>query len=136
MEVLVFFDIGGTLADVTVGPGPTIATMDVLPGVADVLRCLSDGGLRLGVLSDPGPIPTSEVDRALRDAGLGPFFDPGLVIYGSKSTPAIFHRAAAQSCPGARLVFVGENDGERARATEAGFDVRPSPAVALDLLDS
>jgi len=136
VRALVFFDIGGTLATVTLGPGgASIAALDVFPEVPEVLGRLRDRGVRLGIISDPGPIPTSEVDRALRDAGIATSFDPDLVIYGAKRSPAIFRLASTRSRPGGTLLFVGENDEERSHAVHAGFLVRSSPSLALDLLN-
>jgi len=135
VRVLAFFDIGGTLANVTVGPGgDRITALEVLPEVPEVLDRLRAGGVRLGIISNPGSIPPDEVKRALADAGIP--FDPDLVIFGPKDSPAIFRLAATTHAhPGERLMFVGEDPAERAHAAEAGFMVRSRPSLALDVLE-
>ncbi|MGY1666632.1 hypothetical protein [Geodermatophilus sp. SYSU D00696] len=70
-DAVVYSDIGGTLASVTLSAdGERIEELAVYPYVRGVLAELRQRGARLGVLSDPGPLPTDELDRALEDAGL------------------------------------------------------------------
>jgi len=131
-----FFDIGDTLASVTVAAtGDRIERLAVYPYVPAVLGQLRDRGVRLGIISNRGPIPAEGVNQALRDCGLWDFFVPELVIYGRKDSPAIFQLAATAAGPPTRLMFVGEDAAERAHARTAGFEVAPHPLLAVALLE-
>jgi bacterial leucyl aminopeptidase len=131
-----FFDIGHTLALVAMSAcGDRIENLAVYPYVPGVLGELRDRGARLGVISDPGPLPAAEVNHGLEGAGLWNFFEPELVIYGSKDSPRIFERAAAQAGVPDPLLFVGEDPGERAQALHAGFLVAPHPQLVLAVLE-
>ena len=67
-----FFDIGGTLASVALSPGgDRIEHLGVHPDVPGVLEDLRRRGARLGIVSDPGPVPHEEVDRALEGPASG-----------------------------------------------------------------
>lgn len=133
---VVFFDIGDTLASVEISSsGDTIVRLLVYPYVPGVLAALRDRGARLGIISDRGPFPADEVNRALQEAGLSGLFDPELVIYGRKDTSLIFERAAALARTPDRRVFVGEDPGERAHAVEAGYAVAPHPRLAVPVLE-
>ncbi|SNS21085.1 Peptidase family M28 [Geodermatophilus pulveris] len=130
----VFFDIGDTLASVTLAPsGDRIARLDVFPYVPGLLRGLRDGGAELGILSDPGPLAPAAVDEALAIAGLADRFRPDLVRYGPKDSPDVFERAAA-AAGGERVSFVGEDPGERWSALRAGLSVAPHPLLAVSVL--
>ena len=131
----VFFDIGDTLASVRLSPDGRIARLAVYPYVPEVLTALRDRGARLGIISDRGAIPAEEVDRALEEAGLRPFFAPELVVYGRKDSPAIFEQAAARAGGATRHLFVGEDPGERAQAVRAGFQASPHPLLAVPTLE-
>src|SRR5215204_5783871 len=90
-----FFDIGNTLASVTIAAGgDRIESLAVYPYVPGVLAELRDLGARLGIISDRGPIPADEVNQALAAAGLLEFFEPELIVYGRKDSPRIFEQAA------------------------------------------
>ncbi len=131
----VFFDVGDTLASVTLAPaGDRIDRLAVYPYVPRVLAELRDRGARLGILSDPGPLPSDEVDRALVAAGLGDLFERELVRYGPKDSPTVFEQAATAAGPG-RVLFVGEDHAERAHAQRAGLSVSPHPLLCLSLLE-
>ena len=130
----VFFDIGDTLASVAVSPsGDRIERLAVYPFVPGVLAELRDRGARLGILSDPGPVPHEEVDRALATAGIGSSLEPALVRYGPKDSPEPFARAAA-AAGSDRVVFVGEDPGERASALQAGLSAVPHPRLVVPFL--
>src|SRR3712207_9414700 len=117
-----FFDIGGTLASVTLSPdGDRIADLTVYADVPEVLADLRRRGARVGIVSDPGPVPHGEVDRALQDAGLGGLLDPDLVVYGAKDSPRVFEQAVARAGAVDRALFVGEDAAERAHALAAGL---------------
>jgi bacterial leucyl aminopeptidase len=131
-----FFDIGNTLAAVRISPdGTGIDRLDVFPDVPPVLDELRARGARLGIISDRGPIPADAVDEALRAAGLDTWFTPELVIYGRKDSPEVFRRAAQAAGSPPRLLYVGEDPGERAQAITAGFTAVPHPRLAAALLD-
>jgi bacterial leucyl aminopeptidase len=130
-----FFDIGNTLASVTISPsGDRIDRLAVYPYVPGVLTELRGRGARLGIISNRGDIPAEEVNQALQAAGLWDFFEPELVIYGAKDSPRIFRQAAAQADTPASLLFVGEDAAERSHAVQANFFVAPHPKLALSVL--
>jgi hypothetical protein len=131
-----FFDIGGTLASATLSPGgDRIERLGVYPYVPGVLEELRRRGTRVGVISDPGPVPGEEVDRALEDAGLRSYLDPDLVVYGVKDSPRIFEQAVARAGAVDRALFVGEDAGERSHALRAGLLVAPHPRLAVTVLE-
>jgi hypothetical protein len=138
-EAVAFFDIGNTLATVVVAAsGDRIERLSVYPDVPSVLTELRDRGVRLGIISDRGPIPAEQVNHALETAGILEFFVPALVVYGRKDSPRVFEQAAAQvgePGPGRRLLFVGEDPAERAQALRADFLVAPHPRFALAVLE-
>ena len=130
----VFFDIGDTLASVTLAPsGDRITRLDVFPYVPGVLRALRDGGTQLGILSDRGHLAPEAVDAALAAAGLADHFRPDLVRYRPKDAPDVFAEAAAAAGSG-RVLFVGEDAGERSLALRAGLAVAPHPLLAVSVL--
>lgn len=138
-----FFDIGNTLASVRVsGSGDRIEELIPYPDALVALAELRDAGVRLGILSDPGPIPTREVEAALGRAGLLSFFEEALLLYGPKDSPRLFEQAATAVRtlvgPGGEeapaLLFVGEDAAERVQARSAGFLVAPHPRLALSVL--
>ena len=133
---LAYFDIGNTLASVTISPdGDRLEHLAVYPSVPGVLGELRDRGVRLGIISDRGPFPAEQVNQALEAADLADFFAPELVIYGPKDSPRIFEEAAAQGGALDRPIFVGEDPAERAHALQAGFLVAPHPLLALPVLE-
>src|SRR6266511_4369589 len=109
-DAVAFFDIGNTLAAVSLLP--------------------SGDGIELAVFP--------EVPRALVTAGLWELLTPELVVYGRKDSPRVFQLAAQRAgapAPGLRLLFVGEDAGERAQAHLAGFLVAERPGLALAVLE-
>lgn len=81
-----FFDIGDTLGAVELSGsagGGSAVTITPFPGVLDALRALRSSGARMGLLSNPGPIPVADVEAGLRAAGLEDFFDPALRVWGA-----------------------------------------------------
>ncbi len=131
-----FFDVGGTLASVALSPaGDRIERLAVYPDVPGVLEDLRRRGARLGILSDPGPLPHGEVDRALEDVGLRGLLDPDLVVYGPKDSPRLFEQARARAGAVDRALFVGEDARERAHARAAGLLVAPHPRLAVAVLE-
>lgn len=141
-DEVAFFDIGNTLASVTVSAsGDQIENLTVLPDVPPVLAALRERGARLGIISDRGSIPAKDVNRALATVGLWDFFTPKLVIYGRKNSPQAFELATEATeesdLPDAEriLLFVGEDSAEREQALQAGFLVASNPRFALSVLD-
>ncbi len=136
ITAVVFFDIGDTLASVTLSPsGEEIASLTTYPYVPGVLDRLRERGVRLGILSHRGPVPAREIDRALESAGLLAFFEPDLVIYARKDSPQAFREAAERAGQSRRVLFVGEDPAERAHAVAAGLLPVPHPLLALPVLD-
>lgn len=144
-DLVVFFDIGDTLASAVV-EGGRLARLDVYRFVPDVLARLRAGvegvSMSLGLISNTGDETAARMNRVLADAGLSGLVEPHLCLFSSvegmdKSQPAFFmlgpERAAV---PAARCLFVGENAAERAVATSAGFRVSPHPLHALHLVES
>jgi phosphoglycolate phosphatase-like HAD superfamily hydrolase len=138
-DAVAFFDIGNTLASVTLAPsGDHIERLEVFPDVPPALAALRDRGVRLGIISDRGPIPADDVNQALVAAGLWELLVPELVVYGRKDSPGVFELAARRAGapdPGRRLLFVGEDAAERAQAARAGFLVAPHPLLAMSVLE-
>jgi leucyl aminopeptidase len=132
---VIFCDIGGTLAT------PIFSAIDdhlegfeVYPDARDALEQLRARGLRMGIISDIGSERADTVNGALARAGLYGFFDPEIIIYDVKDSPAPFRRAAAKAgCPPEECIFVGEDSLERRYAIEAGFRVAPHPKLAWDV---
>jgi hypothetical protein len=138
VEAVAFFDIGNTLGSVRLSPAGAIEELTAYPYVPAVLSELRDFGVRLGVISDRGPIPEEEVNRALAEAGLWSLLTPELVLYGHKDSPRIFEEAAQRagaSGPTGELLFVGEDAAERSQALSAGLLVAPHPHLALSVLE-
>jgi hypothetical protein len=134
---VIFFDIGDTLATPRLDAQGRLIEFIVLPGALPALRALSERSIRMGIISNRGNIPADTVTRALETSGLLSFFDPTLIIFERKDSPAPFTRAAFQAgVPPGECFFVGENNEERAHALNAGFQKAiPDPALVLDVLD-
>lgn len=129
---VIFFDIGDTLATPTFDEEDRLLGFNVFPDALEALEELRRRSFRLGVISNPGGGSHDNVKRALEECGLLPFFDPALVVFGRKDSPAAFEGAAARAgVAGGECVFVGENRDERRFASEAGFRVAPHPKLAL-----
>jgi leucyl aminopeptidase len=142
-KCVVFFDIGDTLASVTIGPNDSIE-LTPLREVEQVLQELHTQGARLGIISNRGNIPEQNVNDALKRAGLLRYFEPRFIIYGPKDSPRIFESAAALvklnlTVPMRAsnvLMFVGEDATERANARAANYLVAAHPNLALNILIS
>ncbi len=132
----IFFDLGDTLVVPQAGPGGTIAALQPLPFVVEVLDRLRAGPVagatppRLGVMSNtPASATVASMRALLTTAGLFSRFDPALLLYSSvegltKSNIEFFKRGAARAAiTAARCIFVGEDATERAKAVSAGFHV-------------
>ncbi|WP_431676894.1 M20/M25/M40 family metallo-hydrolase [Kitasatospora sp. KL5] len=120
--------------------GQDITDLTSFPDVPAVLEALRGRSVRLGILSDRGPVPADRVEAALDRAGLLAFFEEPLIRFGRKDSALVFQQAAATvraDTPGEgpRLLFVGEDATERAFARSAGFLVAPHPGLAERVLD-
>jgi bacterial leucyl aminopeptidase len=142
-NAVAFFDIGNTLASVRVSAaGNSIEELIVFPDVPPVLEELRAKGVSLGILSNRVEIPEENVNKALKRAGLLPFFDRNLILYGPKDSSRLFEQAQArvlqsvESVNGERplVLFVGEDSTERAQARAVDFLVAPHPRLALTIL--
>ncbi|MFD7629878.1 M20/M25/M40 family metallo-hydrolase [Streptomyces sp. NPDC059851] len=126
MPVL-FFDIGGTLADARLEADDSL-TLLPLPRVTAVLDALAD--VPQGIISNPGT-QQATVAAALREAFPGRFTDDGLVHWGPKNNRMLFDEAVASTAGTAGdCVFVGEDPQERAFAREAGMRTAAHPVFA------
>ena len=134
---IIFFDIGETLATARLDANGQLIGFTVLPGVQAALDGLRERSLRMGIISNRGTIPGKTVIRALDASGLLGFFDPRLIIFARKDSPAPFADAAATAgVAPAECFFVGENKEERSHALSAGFArVIPHPSHVLSVLD-
>jgi hypothetical protein len=130
---ILFFDIGGTLADVAVTDGGLLFTP--LPRVVETLDALPD--VRKGIVSNPGDDPADRARaEAALDATFGKYFtERSLINWGAKDSAAVFTAAAARAGVAAsECVFVGEDASERRHAADAGMTVAPHPVFALAAL--
>ncbi|MEV5173786.1 HAD family hydrolase [Streptomyces flaveolus] len=128
---VIFFDVGGTLADVRVEPDGSL-TLHPRRRVMPVLDALRD--VRTGIISDPGPGAgaAARAAAALHEAFPGRFADEALVHWGAKDGRGIFDRAVAGAGEATAddCVFVGEDARERAFAREAGMRTAADPVFA------
>ena len=126
---MLFFDIGGTLADVELPPLKLL----LRPHVLDTLQRLGLAGCQIGIISDNGTIDPGAIKNALTVCGLMKHLAPELIFFGRKSSPAIFAEAVRkcgrQHRPNS-CVFVGENPAEREFALQAGLAAL-SPGVVI-----
>jgi bacterial leucyl aminopeptidase len=136
MQPVIFFDIGQTLATARLDANGRLIGFTVLPGVLEALAGLRERSLRMGIISDRGGISADTVTLELERSGLLNFFDPQLIIFAKKNSPAPFSRAAeAAGVPPPECYFVGENNEERSHALTAGFaKAIPDPSLVLDVL--
>ncbi len=121
----VFFDIGGTLGNVTLTPlklTPFLSTAGLLRAFHDIL------GLRLGVITNiPASLTRDNIESMLQAAGLLDRISPSAIItsqdgHGSKPTATIYNFAAQKvEAPLSRCLFVGENQMEVEGAIQAGM---------------
>ncbi|MBT2365825.1 M28 family peptidase [Streptomyces sp. ISL-10] len=130
MSVL-FFDIGATLADVSVAADGSW-TFHPRPRVGEVLDSFAQ--VRRGIISNPGPGTNARENAAAAlEAAFGSrFTDEALVHWGAKDGRAIFDGAVTSAGAGAGdCVFVGEDADERAFAREAGMRTAAHPVFTL-----
>lgn len=138
----VFFDLGDTLGEATVGGNPPrLVHFDPFPSAPEVLSRLQARGLRCGVISNTGDMRGADVEAVLAPTGLLDRIDPALRFYSAdegvtKGSREIFDRAAARAGVGdAGCVFVGEDSAERSVAITAGWRVCPHPSLVFEVID-
>src|SRR4051794_1031345 len=108
-NAFVFFDIGNTLASVRVSAtGNRIEEIVAYPDTSPVLSALRDQGVRLGILSDPGPIPEQQVNEALDRAGLLSFLRSNFVALRFQGHTAPVRTGCRTSAPPRRAGGRGE----------------------------
>jgi FMN phosphatase YigB (HAD superfamily) len=146
-SVIVFFDIGDTLAIPKLSTSGSVQQLVVLPFVPDVLTKLksrigSDGSpLQLGLISNTGTETLEEMRSLLGAAGLLDFFEPTLLLFssieGMDKTQKEFFQLASQRAgvPPSRCIYVGEDQAERTVAESAHFRVSYHPLHVFHVID-
>ena len=134
---VVFFDIGDTLATPIFAPDDRLMGFNVFPEARTSLEGLRARNIRMGIISNAGDELPANVNTLLDKSGLLQFFDPAIIVYGKKDSPAIFLSAAEKGgVTPDQCVFVGENSRERSFALAAGFSgVSPHPLLTIDVID-
>jgi len=134
---IVFFDIGDTLATPIFAPDDRLIGFNVFPEARPSLEALKARQVRMGIISNAGDELPANVNALLEQCGLLQFFDPEIIVYGKKDSPAIFVTAAETGgVTPDQCVFVGENSKERSFALAAGFQgVSPHPLLTLDVIE-
>lgn len=138
----VFFDLGDTLGEATVGGDPPRLTrFDAFAHALEVLSQLQARGLRCGIISNTGDSRGAEVEAVLAPTGLLDRIDPALRLYSAdekvtKASRVIFDRAAARAAlSGVECLFVGEDSAERSVARSADWRVCPHPQLVFEVID-
>ncbi|WP_414573827.1 M20/M25/M40 family metallo-hydrolase [Nostoc sp. CCY 9925] len=134
---VIFFDIGNTLGSPRISSNGSLSTLNVYNYVPDILQQLRTDGKRLGVISNIGNDTAENVERVLKESQILTFFQPDLLVYGSKDSAEIFRRAATQaglSTTPQQCLFVGEDSKERDYAMAAGWRVVPHPLLVSEVL--
>jgi bacterial leucyl aminopeptidase len=138
MTSVVFFDIGGTLGSVQISPEGSPIRLEVYSEARETLDLLRQQQVRMGIISNPGSASPATVEGLLESSGIRSFFDPALLVFGSKNSAEIFGRAAELAGLAAtprQCVFVGEDSRERNFALAAGFRVAPHPRLVFNVLE-
>ena len=143
-RLVVFFDIGDTLASAVLDGGGRLSRLEVYPFVPEVLARLRAGGqglsVSLGLISNTGDETATRMSQVVAEAGLSALIDDALCLFSSvegldKSQPAFFMLARDRAgIPASRCLFVGESPKERAVAASVGFLVSPHPLHAVHLV--
>jgi FMN phosphatase YigB (HAD superfamily) len=129
----VFFDVGGTLGDVTVhGNTAQLALYPDTQRLLDTLRAM--GSVKLGVISNVLPTMTSaDLAHMLTTAGIGTYFVPNAIVASTdarsaKPAAAIYQFASTQvGQPIGTCLFVGEDLAEVIGARAAGMQAQLKP---------
>lgn len=144
-KFVVFFDVGETLgvARISPSPNPRLERLDVYPYIPDILKQLTNNGIRLGVISNTGSETGAHVNEVLKSSGILDYFDPQLLIFSSvvgceKNSPRIFKIAAGKAGCADNLeqcMYVGEDKEELSWAAAAGFATVPHPKLVWDVIN-
>lgn len=135
---IIFFDIGETLGSVAVKANGELDAIEPYPYISPILESLI--GFKLGIISNTGDRPRTEIVQALDNAGLIDYFDQNLLIFSNefgktKNSPEIFlHAANEAASEPANCLYVGEDSWERKQAALAGLAVCPHPILTKDVL--
>lgn len=138
---VVFFDIGATLGAIGLDASGTPATFDVYSHIPPILEQLKNRGLRIGIISNTGDHPGSQVTAVMSQSVIWRHFEADLLIYSAdvglaKDSPEIFTYASQVAKTGPRqCLYVGEDSWERLHATTAGMQVSPHPLLVQDIID-
>lgn len=116
---VVFFDIGDTLA--------VVSTREWVPGAKSALAALASKGLRLGLLSNTGPLTRDQVTDLLPTDFDWSVFEPDLVLLSSEvghekpKLPIYLVALARAGVAPDRCCFVGERLEENLAAQRVGM---------------
>ena len=140
-SIVVFFDIGNTLAVADVTSQGKLVGFRTFPFVIEILRLLRHDDRRLGIISNTGTESAQSVKKLLNQAGLLEHFELGLLLFSStegidKTKPEFFALAARRAgLPPNRCIYVGEDDKERQTARAASFRVAFHPLHLFDVIE-
>jgi FMN phosphatase YigB (HAD superfamily) len=144
--IVLFFDIGDTLAVPALTASGALDKLVVFPLVTDVLarfRAMTGPGglpIRLGIISNTGTETLATMKNHLSAAGLLASFEEALLVFSSvegddKSTKEIFNRARTRAGVAAnRCIYISESERERNVAASAGFRVSFHPLHAFHVV--
>jgi bacterial leucyl aminopeptidase len=134
---IVFFDLNTLRMRVcrTDGNVPVLE-LGIAPATLDVLEALAGLGVRLGITFSLPAVSTEAVAEALKRAGGGACFDPGLIFAGGEGSPAWRAAAAGTHDPEKKtaLLFVNASAVERLDARNDGYRTAPHPLLAVSVL--
>jgi bacterial leucyl aminopeptidase len=140
-SIVVFFDIGNTLAVADFTSQGKLKSFKPFPFVTEILRLLRHANRRLGVISNTGNESAQLVTKLLQDAGLLEHFESGLLLFSSaegmdKNNPEFFALAATRAgSPAVRCIYVGEDEKERQTAQSASFNVSFHPLHVFHVIE-
>jgi len=146
-DIIVFFDIGDTLAWAEIASDNSVRKLVPFPFVNDVLKKLQEpapaGGneIRLGIISNTAGQSMDSMKSLLSNAGLLAAFEPQLLLFSSveakdKSDVEFFKLAAERAAAApSRCIFVGESDAERQVARLAQFRVSFHPLHVFHVIE-
>ncbi|WP_420127261.1 M28 family metallopeptidase [Longimicrobium sp.] len=130
-SITAVFDLASTLAFVqTSADGQHIATLEVYPSVADVLRELMENGVDRFIVCSSA-VPKEEVRATLAERL--PELADALVL-GRDGLGDLLAQAAERRVDGVKLLFVGAEAADREIVRNAGILTAPHPRLALPVL--
>jgi FMN phosphatase YigB (HAD superfamily) len=140
---VVFFDIGGTLAEPRFDCDRSHLTgLEVHAKALRTLQALQLNDVRMGIISNTGTETRTNLLQLLEQSGLLSFFAAPLLIFSSvvgleKPHLPIYQLAALRAGLAAfpeRCLYVGEAEADRQGAMQAGWRVVRNPAEAESIL--